>query len=405
MITKPKQTNLKSTSNSTILISGCLMAIIAQTGISLYLPSFLAIGQSFHTGKSNIVLSLTLYLVGYAVSILLWGPLSDYIGRKKTLVLTLILFGVPSILIAFTSSLPFFLICRLLQGTGGGGSVVIGRAAIRDYSVGPAALVKGMSYVSMAFIISLSISQLIGGQFEKFLNWRYEFIFSALLALISLIYLIRKLPFEKRDIPIKKMNITSIVKQYINLATDKKFLYPTIVGGFGYSIIIVFNAVGPFLFQHTLHFTPQNYGYLGILVTAGYLIGMFITVKLVARITISHLIKYGLTIIVVSGIFMVLGLLVIGINPYVIMIPFTLSVVGQAMIFPNAMAIALQPFKNVAGSATALFGFIQQIIASGMAYFSSFLPHNTQLSIAIIIILVGLVGLLFLRKMIQLELM
>src|SRR5947209_260434 len=79
--------------NYAIILLGCLMAIAAQIGISLYLASFPAIMQYFQASKSSIALSLTLYLIGYAFSLLGWGILADSIGHKRTLILALILFA------------------------------------------------------------------------------------------------------------------------------------------------------------------------------------------------------------------------------------------------------------------------------------------------------------------------
>lgn len=373
---------------------GCLMVILTQAGITLYLPSFPAIQQTFHTTHHAVALSLTFYMLGYALSMLVWGPLSDYIGRKHGLLVALTLFIVTSVGLAITNSILFFMLLRFLQGAGGGGCAVIGRTAIRDVFEREA-LVKAMSYVSIAFIVALGVFQVLGGHIQNFYQWQDEFWLMGIIGFIALLLIILFFPETTvRSMPLiafKKYKY--FLKDYFNIIKNKNFLLAAIGGGIGYGITISFHVISPFLLQEELHLTPMQYGYLGLIISASYLLGTVITNRFVVKFGINRLIQGGIFTIISVGIIMY-SLAVFNVfNVYAIMVPLFFVTIGQALIYPCAMALALQSYKEQAGYATGLFGFIQQSLASCAAYIAAYLPHKTQLSFTLVIIAIGIVGL------------
>jgi len=375
------------------------MVILAQAGITFYLPSFVSIKSSFQGQNHQVALTLTSYMAGYALWMLFWGWLADFLGRKKALLLSISMFSFCSLLLAITHSLFLFVLLRFFQGAAGGGCAIVGRASLRDLFEGPE-LAKAMSYVSMAFVLGSGVFQFIGGQVEKFLVWRDDFWIMGFLGLIAFILVIFLFEETKEKSVANSPNVKnySLLKNYLEILKNKKFMFTALGGGICYGITISFNTIAPFLIQIQLKVSPEVYGYLGLFISSFYLAGSIAASRLVAKVGVKNIINLGFFVIISAGFSMLICNAVGILNLYTIIIPILFSAFGQAMIYPGAMTLALKNYKNKAGYATALFGFVQQILGSGSSFISSFLSHKTTIPLAIIVIVIGVLGFSFVRQ-------
>lgn len=397
------QKNKNTRKEQTIItLFGCLMVVLTQAGITLYLPSWPAIQQTFHTTHSLLALTLTAYMLGYALPMLLWGPLSDHIGRRYGLLIALALFTLTSVLLAITKVITHFILLRFLQGAGGGGVAIIGRAAIRD-SFEQALLVRAMSYVSISFIIALGVCQVLGGYIEHHSAWQHEFWLMGVIGILAFLLVALFFPEITHKISFLpgQKKARTILQNYFAIMGNKNFIYLAIGGGIGYGITIAFHVISPFLLQVKLHLSSVQYGYLGLVISAAYLLGTFFTNRCVVSLGINKLIQAGLFTILAFGLILLAFALLGVFNVYVIMMPLFFITIGQALIYPCAMALALKAYKERAGYATGLFSFIQQSLASMTAAIAAFLPHNTQASLALIIMTIGLLAFLCFFKEIR----
>lgn len=377
-----------------IVYFACFMVILTQAGITLYLSSFLAIQKSLNASSQDVAFTLTTYMLGYATFMLFWGMIGDALGKKKALLIALSCFALSSYLISITHSITFFILARFFQGVGGGGCAILGRAAIRDNYEGTA-LIRGMSYVSMAFVIAAGVCQLLGGQFQKYLSWRHEFSAMTIFALLLIVAVFLLFPKKDNYLPCDKkifINSRSLFMHYVFFLKNSNFILMTVGGGIGYSIAVVFSIVSPFLLQGRLHFTAEQYGYIGLLLPLGYLCGLALFNQIFKKANIFTIIKVGFLIVIASGFLMLLPALNGNVNIYVIMIPMFCSSVGQALVYPGALGLALKSYKENASMATAFFGFIQQCLSSIAAFIASYQSHATQVPLALSLLIVGSIG-------------
>jgi MFS family permease len=172
-----------------VVILSCFMVACTQAGITMYSPSMPYLVGVFHVGYSYIVYTLTAYLLGYAIATLFLGGASDQIGRKKSYLIAITIFMVTSLSLAVINSIAGFIVLRFLQGLGGGGCAIIGRASVRDVCEGKK-LVKAMSYISISFIVSMGVFQYLGGLVQAYSNYKIDFIFMFCFGLIGLISVI-----------------------------------------------------------------------------------------------------------------------------------------------------------------------------------------------------------------------
>ena len=393
--------SIERLSHFIVNLIGCWMILLGQGSLFIYLPSFLLMQHDFNTTHHGIALSITYYMFGYGASMLLWGALSESLGRKKVLLIGLIVLVASSIGIAFTHSLEAFLLLRLLQGIGGGCGTTVSRAAIRDVFEG-SALAKAISYTAIAFVAALGIAPFLGSLIQTYLNWRYQFWLLALLGIFAAITILFYFP-ETKSTAVKQASLhpIKIIKQYLKLLSLRDFIVPTLGGGLIYGIIIAYNTINPYLFEKTLGISPIEYGHIALFNALAYLVGALITNRLVTHFGIKKIIRIGFfTIFSAIWVLWVFQLLST-INIFLIVLPMSVIIAGQAMIFGNAMSLTLHSFKEVAGYAAALFGCLQQVICSGLAFAVSFAPYKSDFPLVMIITIIALSAFLLLFKKIR----
>src|SRR3990167_109251 len=170
-----------------IVFLSCLAVTCTQAGVVMYTPSIPTLIAIFKTSYSGIAHTLTAYISGYAVSVLILGGVSDQIGVKKSYLITTAIFLVSSLALAITHQIDLFIFLRFLQGIGGGGCAVIARTSARTV-FSKKELVKAMSWISISFVLSMGIFQYIGGLVQTVENYLYDFLIMSLWGMVITIF-------------------------------------------------------------------------------------------------------------------------------------------------------------------------------------------------------------------------
>lgn len=164
----------KSSSNTiglATLFTLAILSAVAPFSIDLYLPAFPAMTEDLHTTATGVQLSLTAFLIGAGVGQVVFGPLSDRIGRLIPLYIGLVLFLVASIVTVFASNVEILVAARLAQGLGGASGMVIGRAMVLDKEKGAAAA-KALSIMMVIGGIAPVVAPLAGSLLADLIGWR-----------------------------------------------------------------------------------------------------------------------------------------------------------------------------------------------------------------------------------------
>lgn len=351
---------IRSKQHSPIFILALAMLItsIAPFASDSYLPSLPAMTKSLATSHHFIQLTITLYLLGYSLSQLIYGPFSDRFGRRHVILVGLGIASIGSLFCALAPTIGWLLFARLVQGAGLGVSNSLFRAVMRDVFSGTE-MAKMSSYVGMVFAVAPAIAPVIGGYIQASFDWRANFIFLVILVLCVFAVVWCLLPETNKQLNPHATKFAIIIKNYRTLLTSKMFLGNVACSSLAYSGIIAYCAISPFLFENILGLTPVQYGWLATVITVGLIFGQLLNALFVTTMGLKKMIVLGITLMTINGIAMyVIGYFGV-LNVWVVILPTCLFLASSTFVFSSAMAGAFMPFADMAGSAGAMYGCLQ----------------------------------------------
>lgn len=380
--------------NSPFIINliACAVLVLAHSSIFIYLPAAPIMQNSLQTDPATFGGVLTYYLIGNVSSMLFWGPISELIGRRVSLLISMGLFIIATVLILFSHSILWILYGRFLQGLAAG-SVTVARSILRDVFTGKT-LVRAMANMSIAFVLALSLSPFLGGLIIKWLHWRWEFgvllMLSFVIALLVWWFLPETLAKQQTH-----WSWRIFLKNYQQVLRQRQFLCGALAAGFGYTLTITYNALGPALFQLRLGVSPTNYGILILLVGLGYLLGALFTKVAAVYYSLRQMLMIGLCLIILaSGLLLALGVLN-WLHVWSLVVLLILCIIGQGIFFPNAITLSLMNIDTNIGYATAFFGFVPLLASAFISGIIAYLPQTSLLAMASVLLMTGLVMWLF----------
>lgn len=203
-----------------IILILALLTALEPLSIDLYLPSFINMGEHFNTSLSNVQISLTTFLAGFAIGQLFWGPMADRFGRKKPILVSLAIFTVASILCIWVSKIEYLWILRFFQAIGGCAGVVISRAIVSDvFDKSKSLQVYGILIIIMG--VAPIVGPIVGNVVQDYYTWKGVFILMTILGILSFIITLLFLPeTTKQKSTSQKINV---MNTYLEIFKTNKF--------------------------------------------------------------------------------------------------------------------------------------------------------------------------------------
>jgi DHA1 family bicyclomycin/chloramphenicol resistance-like MFS transporter len=333
-----------------------LSALMAITSLStdIYLPAMPVMSAELH---GNVELTITGFLIGFAIAQLIWGPISDHFGRKLPLFIGMVLFVIGCAGCALSSNITQIVFWRVFQAIGACTGPMLARAMIRDlFARSRAAQMLSTLVIIMA--IAPIVGPLLGGQIVRNSTWHAIFwllVVIGSLMFISLFWLPETLAKEKRI----KASLGNVFSNYFFLLKHGKFMRYTLCVTFYYVAAYAFIAGSPFVYIRYFGVDPQHYGWLFAVNILGVMGMSFVNRRLVQRYSLDSLLKFA-SLIAVCGV-AVLALATKmqmgGITIIIVTIFIYFSMNG--IIAAVCTAAALDEVPQIAGSASALIGSLQ----------------------------------------------
>lgn len=362
---------------------------LGQFGVDLYLPSLPFIVEDLGSSASAVKLTIPLYLIGFGISQLFYGPLTDIFGRRLILNFGLSIYIAGAFGAFFSPSVLLFILFRVVQGIGAGASIVTMRAVLRDTFHGKQ-MAKVTAWISIVWSFIPIAAPAIGGYIQHYLGWRDNFlsmfIYGAGVWLLCFFLLPETLDQEHR----KTLHIRPILNRYRHIFLDKLFISCGLCFALCYSYFICYVTVSPFLLQEDLGLTPIQFGWATLILACGVAVGAFLSSKAVVRLKITHLISIGAVVMLISSTILLILSLAGQFNIYTLLIPPFFANMGSGLVVPNVIAGAMTHYKSNAGIAGASLGFLQMSASFLFSIFMSHFPANNAIPLSFFLFLISL---------------
>jgi DHA1 family bicyclomycin/chloramphenicol resistance-like MFS transporter len=339
-----------------------LATAIGPFSMQVFLPALPAIQASYDVTAATAQLSFSLSAFAMAVATLFYGPVSDRIGRRRSLIAGIVVFIFGSLICAFAASIGWLIVGRIVQAAGGVAGMVLGRAIVRDvYDRERSA--SAIAYITMAMVVAPMLAPAIGGVLTDLIQWQAVFLLGGGLGVLVLATVHAGLPetLARSDRP---TTLRSMLGDFRRLLREPAFVGYALHGGFSMAVFFSFLAAAPYVMITILERPPSEYGLMFILVSASFMAGNFLTARISRRIGIERMIVMG-SIGTVVGTATILALVpVITLSPWALFLPMMLVAFSQGTAIPNALAAVVSIKPEIAGAASGLAGFLQMGIAA-----------------------------------------
>ncbi|MBS0359135.1 MAG: multidrug effflux MFS transporter [Proteobacteria bacterium] len=318
-----------------------LLISFASVMAVFFTPALPEITDYFHITPDAAQFTVTLYLLGYALGQLPYGPLSNAWGRKPTLYFAIALELMGAIICILSGPLHSFWLLnigRFLTAIGASAGLVMSFTLIHDcYSVDESR--RMVSYAIMGFAIMPGVSVALGGLLVQHFGWQGCFYFPVFYGLF-LLGLVSFLPETLKPESKQTLNLTQSLKNYSVLLKDKILMRYALTMGVSGAIVYSYNAQAPFLGIDTMKLSPEIFGLFNLLPSLGFFLGSFCSAQISKHFKAHDALKIGLSFIFLGITAMVLFFVNHWINPYGFFISSTVVFFGLTFMFSNASSLA-----------------------------------------------------------------
>ena len=341
---------MRNTNSNVFLV--ILLGVLSAFGpfvVDLYLPSLPQLAQFFATTPSMTQLTLTTAMIGLAVGQLLLGPMSDKFGRKKPLILSLVIYIISTVCIIFSPNVETMIVLRVVQGLSSAGSVVISRAVATD-------LYRGREMTRFFGLLTINgiapiISPILGSLLLEYVSWKGVFVFLALIGLVVLVFCFR---LKESLMPENRLSgsILSTFSTFGIIVKNRLFMSYVGIESFLLGAMFAYIAASPFILQSFYGLSAFAFSLCFGANGAALVIGSNIGGKLLNRTALS----LGVLGFFVAALYTIVLLLI---QPYwfFVEIGFFSMLLMMGLTFPAISSLAMESERQYAGSASALLGF------------------------------------------------
>lgn len=369
------------------------MASLGPFGDTEYTPSLPRIADAFGISYGQAQLTMTVYLAGFALSQIFYGPFSDRFGRRPVILVAISTFLIGSLICALSTDLSLMLLGRFIQSLGASAGGTLSNAAVRD-AFPPEIRTKVFLQVNTIFALAPGIGPIAGSLIDHYFGWEANFYLLVLLAILLLLTLFFGFPETNRHLNPDAATPRYFVKNYLYLFTQPVYLYYVVIIGLGIGVIYSSLIEAPRLVIVELGYPSKTFTVVALCIVSGFIVGAGICGWLSRYLADSKLVGIGLCIML-AGSLAVGGFDRIGWITLPTMLASIATIyVGLAFVVPVATSRAVAPFEHIAGSASALLGSVSMGLASASTLLISALPHDSATAMFITFTLLSALGLL-----------
>jgi len=368
---------MRSSYARTALVLGLLSAI-GPFAIDMYIPALPTIASDLGASTAATQMTLMAFFVAFGLCQIVYGPVSDMIGRKPPLYVGLAFFTAGSVGCILAGSIEALIVFRFVQGIGAASVMVIPRAIIRDLHTGIEAT-RLMSLVMLVISVSPILAPLAGSALIVPFGWRAVFVAVTAAAAVSLVLLAFSLPETRPPAERIKVSLGEVFGGFGQLFRDRHFLALTFTGGLGMSSFFAFLASSSFIYIDHFGLTPTQYSFTFSLNAVGFIGASQLTATLGSRFGMKRVVAAAASCYAFFAV-LLFALTAAGIDSLAVLVVLLFaSFAFLGLVIPATMVLALEDHGPIAGLASALGGTLQMVAGGVMIVIVSLMFDGTSL--------------------------
>lgn len=375
----------KTSNNRYILLLTIILITLWHGNIDIYITAVPSMMTALATDSAHLKLSITFTVLGFGVSQLIYGPLSDHYGRRHITLIGLVIFITGSALCASADQVEWLLAGRLIQGLGIGCAGAIATAVPRDIFSGKE-LNRAFAYISTSIALTPAVAPLLGSYLQAWFGWRATFLFLLIYGIVVCVLFYLYFPETNQHRKQQALNLKNTINNYIKVLSDRPYM--------GYLFCIIFLYTGelayilqmPLVLQHEFGLTPVQNGWTIIMTACAMGLGAFSSSYLVKQHSISTLIFLGISVITVSALLMLVFPLISIYNSYSFVGLMMIYMFGSGLTFNNCIAGCMDRFPQQAGLAGALLSGLLMLCTGLLTLIVVKMPYSNPYVIPLFIL-------------------
>lgn len=373
-----------------------MLTALGPLSTDFYLPSLPDIARVMQSDIAGAQATLSSFLFGFAAGQILWGPLSDRLGRKPVLLTGLGIFVLATLACAFAPSIGALTTARAFQALGASGPIVLGRAMVRDLYEGPRA---GQELARMGMIMGLvpAVAPVLGGVLQQAFGWRSTFVASLVFAAGLAAVVIFLLPETVRNRSREPLSFLAIIRGFGTLLESRAFRVYVALTALAYGGLFAFISGSSFVLIDIHGLTPVQYGLSFGFCVLGFILGTIIAQRLVVRRGMDGVIALGVLCLAGGGLTMLLCVLTGFAGPFGVVVPMALYICGVGLTMPQSQASAMMPFPDRAGAASSFTGLCQMLFSACVGLLVGHALKSGALPLPAVIAAIGVAALVLFR--------
>lgn len=350
-----------------------LLTALSPFAIDTYMPALPVMSNYFGVPINLLEITITLYFLGVAVGQIIGGPLSDSFGRKKVAVIGLFLFAATSILSVFVKDVHVLWGLRFVQAIGGGFASVVNMAFIRDWFEGKE-VARMSSLIGMIMMLAPLVAPVVGTFLLLHFGWPSIFIFMFIVSSLAFILFVFLMPeSRKREHRSNKISLKQVGASYVKVFHSKKVVALILSNSFAVAGMFVFLTGASFLY---IDYFKVKVSHFPLFFGSNVVLNVLLTLlnyRLVKSINPEKILRAGLLIQFIAGVLLLIAVEQATPNLWFVFLSIVLFIGSLGLVFSNAVAIIINQFPQISGSANAVVGVIRfalsALIGSIFAFF------------------------------------
>lgn len=360
-----------------------VLVAFPQISETIYTPSLPDIAVALGATNSSVQLTLSIYFIGFALGVFSWGWLSDFIGRRSSMLAGLLVYVMGSLMCFYSESIHLLLVSRFIQAFGAATGSIITQTILRESVSGNKRHVM-FAQISAVIAFTPAVGPLIGGWVDQAFGFRAVFFTLVMMSVLLFMYAFWKLP-ETTDVSMrKKVAILPIVKKM--LALPRVLVFGLLIGGIN-GILFSYYAEAPFIFIEHFQISPGVYGFLGIIVALASIVGAMISKRLLTLYAPEKIIHIGCLVMASGALLLTIASSLDSLPDMIVIVCILITLfvllMGAGIALPNCLSLALVQFQDVVGTAGAIFSLGYYLLVSLATWGMSALHNGSLLTMPI----------------------